>query len=272
MASLLDRHFDLLELLVEEPDGLSLTLIAERLEMPKSAAHRVLNALQTRGYVNQVPVNRHYQASLRLTCMGLKLLSAVGLIDVTQPVLDRLASQTGELARMTAADGDRLHWVAKAQGARSGLRYDVETGGQPRLYCTATGHAWLSTMSNEHALRIVYAQGWPEPTPEQPNAPRTIDDLLTRLSVARERGFAHVSSSATLGTTAVAVAIQPESGSPAVGTVSVAGPYVRIDEDRVGSFAQDLKDAARELAELWPARLYQRLGLPQNDALAKTGS
>jgi DNA-binding IclR family transcriptional regulator len=42
MASLLDRHFDLLELLVEEPDGLPLTLIAARLEMPKSAINGTL--------------------------------------------------------------------------------------------------------------------------------------------------------------------------------------------------------------------------------------
>jgi DNA-binding IclR family transcriptional regulator len=127
-------------------------------------------------------------------------------------------------------------------------------------------------MSNEHALRALYAQGWPEPTPEQPHAPRTVEDLIARLTVARQRGFAHVSSSATLGMTAVAVPIQPRTGFPAVGTVSVAGPDVRIDEKRAESFAQLLKEASRELAELWPARLHQRLGLPQHDTLAKTGS
>jgi len=272
MPSTLDRHFDLLELLVEEPDGLPLSVVAERLDMPKSAVHRLLTALQARGYVNQAPVTRHYQATLQLTCLGLRLLSATGLVDVSQPVLDRLAAATGELARMTAADGDQLHWVAKAQGARSGLRYDVETGGQPRLFCTATGHAWLSTMSDEEALRIVYEQGWPEPRTDQPNAPRTVEDLLARLAMARRRGLAHVVDSATLGTTALAMPIRGAGTTPVVGTVSVAGPSVRIDVERLEDFAEHLRQAALELADLWPARLHQRLGMPPTADLARTAS
>lgn len=272
MAALIDRSFDLLELLVQEPSGVPLAVVAERLDLPKSATHRLLNALQARGYVSQDPVTRHYRASLRLTCLGLRLLSATGLVDVCQPVLDRLAGATGELARMTVAEGDELSWVAKAQGARSGLRYDVETGGQPRLFCTATGHVWLSTKTDEEALRIVYAQGWPTPGLEQPNAPRRVDDLLARLAEARRRGFAYVVDSATLGTTAVAVAIRQRASAPAVGTVSVAGPSVRIDDGRIATFAELLQRAAAELSDLWPARLYQQLGVPQHLGLARTGT
>ncbi len=273
MAGLVDRYFDVLELLVDEPEGLPLVVIAERLDLSKSATHRLLSGLVSRSYITQDATTRHYRPTLRLTCMGLKLLSATGLVDVCQPVLDRLATSTGELARMTVAEGDVLSWVAKAQGARSGLRYDVETGGQPRLSCTATGHAWLSTLGDDEALRIVHDQGWPSPSSDQPNAPKNARELLDRLNLARQQGYAAVIDSATLGTAAVAVAIcLRDSSERAVGTVSVAGPSVRIDRNRIRAFAEVLIEAALELAELWPARLYQLHGTLTGAMLRRTGT
>ena len=54
----------------------------------------------------------------------------------------------------SVVDGDRLTWVAKAQGARSGLRYDPEMGSEVRLSCSATGFAWLSCMTDKEAVAL----------------------------------------------------------------------------------------------------------------------
>ena len=50
------------------------------------------------------------------------------MLDIAQPVIDRLADTTPELVRLAIVDGDRLTLVAKAQGAKSGLRYDPDMG------------------------------------------------------------------------------------------------------------------------------------------------
>ena len=45
--------------------------------------------------------------------------------------------------------------LIKAQGARFGLRYDADMGIDVRLSCSAAGHAWLMTLSEERALELL---------------------------------------------------------------------------------------------------------------------
>ena len=70
-----------------------------------------------------------------------------------------MAQQSGELVRLAIVDGEHLTWVAKSQGARKGVRYDPDIGTDERLSCTATGHAWLLTLSDECALDLVSGPG-----------------------------------------------------------------------------------------------------------------
>ena len=57
--------------------------------------------------------------------------------------------ESGELVRLAIVDGNELGFVAKAQGATRGLRYAPDMGLSVPLSCSAAGHAWLSTMSDE---------------------------------------------------------------------------------------------------------------------------
>ena len=43
LGDFVDRVLDIIELLADEPNGLPLSEIARRLDMPKSAAHRLLS-------------------------------------------------------------------------------------------------------------------------------------------------------------------------------------------------------------------------------------
>ncbi|BCQ65023.1 hypothetical protein PBOI14_67730 [Pseudomonas sp. Boi14] len=156
-GSQIERVFSVLERLTADPRGLPLQTLAEQLEIPKSATHRLLAELIRLGYVRQNPDNLRYQLSTRLVAMGFRYLSASGA-DIVQPVLDRLAVESGELVRLGVIEGERQTWIAKSQGARSGLRYDPDMGREAPLFYTASGHAWLATLSDAEALSLVERQ------------------------------------------------------------------------------------------------------------------
>ena len=99
-ASLLDRALNTLELMSTRPGGVSVTLIAEDIGLPKSGAHRLLADLIRLGYVRQDPETERYHLTTRLISIGLAYLSASGITDISQPILDRLAHESGELVRM----------------------------------------------------------------------------------------------------------------------------------------------------------------------------
>lgn len=256
-ASLIERTLGVLDALSGDARGLPLQTVAERLAIPKSAVHRICQELIRLGYVRQEPLSGHYQLTTRLVAMGSRFLASSGAPDIVQPVLDRLAEESGELVRLGLIEGQRQTWIAKAQGARSGLRYDPDMGREAPLYYTASGHAWLASLSNEDAIALVEAQGIGDPDDYGPNAPRSHDELVDRLNRARTHGYSWQVENAGAGTSAVAVVVCHPLDGQVLGTLSIAGPSVRLSEPRMHRLAPSLRQAAEELSQAWlSARLF----------------
>lgn len=247
MSGILERTLGILELLAAHPEGVALGVIAERLNMPVSAAHRLLTELMQRSYVKQLRGQGEYALSTKLVSLVLDYMGAAGIVDFAQPILDRLARDTQEFVRLAVVDGERLTWVARAQGAHRGLRYDPEIDVVARLSCTASGHAWLMSMDDEEALRRAVRQGFGRPEEYGPNAPTAPLQLLEFLQAARQRGYSMTRDMFAPGLSSIAVPVQRPGESP-VGVISVAGPTVRLDEARFAQIAPLLQQAAREIA------------------------
>lgn len=249
MTNALDRGLLILEHLAAHPDGLPLGLIADALDVPRSACHRLLVELLQRGYVRQENARGDYVMTTKVASLGLSFLSASGIVDIAQPIIERLAESTGELARLSVVDGDRLTWVAKVEGGRKGFRYDPDMGRDAQLSCTSSGHAWLLTLSDEQAVALVSRQGFGLPRDFGPRAPTTVKALLGFLHAARVRGYAMIDEVFAPGMAAVAAPVQRR-GRQALGVLSIAGPRTRLTTARIQSIAPMLLEAAAELAAM----------------------
>lgn len=251
-----ERAIDLLELLVEFPDGIALGDICSRLTIPKSIAHRLLALLIKRGFVRQEAATGRYGLTLKLSLLGARHLASTGLSDVSQPILDKLAAASGELARLAVVEGEGLVWVAKAQGARHGLRYDPDAGTQVVLHATSAGKAWLATLPEAEALRIIEATGFSTPAHFGPRVILDVDTFRQELAVTRERSFGLAIEEGEPGTAAMAVVVRASSTptAQAVGTLSLAGPVSRFTPQRREVFLDQLRAAAEDLSGLWPMR------------------
>lgn len=273
-ASTVDRCLALVETLAARPDGASLGTLAGEVELPKSAAHRLLQTLAARGYVLQDAETQDYQLSMRFAALGFRYLDMRRLPDVAQATLDRLALDSGEYCRIAVIEGDGLVWIARAQGATQGLRYEPAMDREVVLHATATGKSWLATMPEEEALAIVYRRGFRTPPGFGPRILSNVDDLRRHLRETRERGYALAIEEGEAGIVAMATTFRAFDApdAPVAGTVSIAGPLVRLDEARTAALASRLHEAAAEIAELWPVRRRQRAPVkPASDnALAAT--
>jgi len=247
---------DILELLAEAGDGLALTEIAGRVKLAKSATHRLLTTLCERGLVIQDEATQHYRLTMRLAALGFRFLAETGITEICQPVLDRLAAETGELARMAIVEPPTMTWAAKAQGARSGLRYDPDMGREVILHATATGKAWLATLPEREALALVRKCGFGTPARFGPRALRSETELKRELAETRRRGYGVALEEGEPGTAAIACVIRASLTADAlvVATVSIAGPVVRLTAARRATLARAVVAAARELSSLWPIR------------------
>jgi IclR family acetate operon transcriptional repressor len=246
MNAALQRSLQVLELLAASPEGCSLSSISRRLDMPLSATHRVLSDLCQAGYVRQASEQGVYVLTIKLVSLGLSFLSSSGVVDISQPLLDRLAAESGELVRLAVREGDDLVFVAKAQGATRGLRYDPDMGLSVPLSCSAAGHALLSTMSDDEALAAVARQGFATPDDHGPNAPTTAKALMPYVRAARKRGFSMIVEVFAPGMSSMSAAIRQRDGD-VLGVVTIAGPMVRLTEPRMLELGPALMAAAADI-------------------------
>lgn len=249
MTIALDRGLTVLELLARHPQGLPISMLAAEADIPVSACHRVLAELQRRGYVRQVRKQGDYVLTTKVVSLGLGFLSSGGIVEVAEPLLERLAEVSGELVRLSIVDDDRLTWVAKAQGSRqAGLRYDPDMGMEARLSCTSSGHAWLMTLSDEKAIELVSRQGFGTPAEYGPKAPTTLKALLGFLHAARVRGYAMIDEVFAPGMSAMAAPAFRRG--EAIGVISIAGPRTRLTQQRMLELGPTLLAAATELGPI----------------------
>ncbi|WP_250509967.1 IclR family transcriptional regulator [Caballeronia sp. GACF4] len=270
MAGNLERALSIIELLAKNGGRMPLAAIADTLSIPRSGTHRLLAMLIDEGYVRQDEDHGEYMLALKLVSLALIYLSTGGVLDVSQPVLDRLAAASGELARLGVVEDDHITFVGKAQGAKSGLRYDPDMGSQPPLHCTASGQAWLSSLTDEEALELVSKQGGlGKPGQGGPKAPKTIQQFLTDLRAARERGYGIASETYEAGMTSMAAPIHHPMTGVVVGVVSLAGPTSRLPETRLKELAPALLEAASDMSAATLSSPYFKRPLTQAPVVAE---
>lgn len=256
VKGLLERCLEVVELLAEDPQWRRLSDIAAALELQKGPAHRLLAEMSALGWIEQDSETERYRLTLKLALLGQQYLRGTGLPGVVQPVLDEVAKRCRELVRLTVVQGEGLDWFALAQGAPPGLMYQPTLAGRPVLHLTANGKAWLATMNDEAAVRLALRAGLGRAAPAGrafgPHAIQSVEQLLRELAAIRERGYATAVEEAEPGVKAVAVAVRAHEDRRIVGTMSIAGPLLRIGPERDAEFHALLQQASGTLGMVWP--------------------
>jgi len=247
MSGALQKSLEILEYLTDYPDGAALVQIATDLNQLRSGCHRTLHELIRYGYVRQLPQRGDYALTTKMASMGLSFLSKSGVVDIAQPVINRLAIATEELVRLAIVDADRLTLVAKAQGAKSGLLYDPDMGLDLRLSCSAAGHAWLMTLPEDLAIDHVTRQGMGDPRNYGPNAPTSIKALMKMLDTHRKRGYSIIQDTYAPGMSSMAAPVR-KGQEATTGVIVIAGPSARLTLQRMQEFGPVLLQASDELA------------------------
>ena len=248
MSGVMERTLAILERLAQHVPGVPLATLADELSIPPSAVHRLLLELIAQGYVRQSRERGDYMLTTKLVSLGLNYLKRSGVVDLCQPIMNRLAEHSGELVRLGVVDVDHITWVSLSQGARAGLRYDPDQGIDAKLSCTSSGHVWLATLSEDDALTLVSRQGFAKPADYGPNAPASPTALLKAIRLARKQGYAITVETYARGLSAISVPIAPDRRG-AVGVLAISGPSSRLTEKKMRALAPDLLAAARDIAD-----------------------
>src|SRR6185369_7708105 len=90
----IERAFAVLGALADGPVGV--TEVAERVDLPKSTAARMLASLAREGAVEQVPGETRYRLGPRIETLATGLGTTRSLVAIARPHLAQLAASLGE--------------------------------------------------------------------------------------------------------------------------------------------------------------------------------
>ena len=136
----LDRGLRVLTVLAGAPGGLTITELAERLEVNRTVVYRLVTTLEQHGLVR-----RDSRSRLHVGLGVLHLASAVQpvLRDIAGPVLRRLAEEVGCTAHLTVADGDEALALAVVEPSWTDFHVSYRVGSRHPLDQGAAGKALL---------------------------------------------------------------------------------------------------------------------------------
>ncbi|MDZ7853894.1 MAG: helix-turn-helix domain-containing protein [Halomonas sp.] len=137
----LDRGLTALEIIAERAEGLSVAELAERLEVHRAIAYRIVTTLEQHDLVA-----RGADGRLRLGA-GVALLAGhfePQLRRVAQPLLEDLAGQTGATAFISVAQGEEAVVILVAEPEGGLLRVGYRVGSRHPLSLGAAGIAILA--------------------------------------------------------------------------------------------------------------------------------
>ena len=243
----LDRGLRVLSAFHHATGPLSLTEIADRAGIGRSAAQRLVHTLSALGYIRRGPDGRGYLPALRVLDHTLDVLRLDPVVQSATPVLLELRKTVKERVDLSLFDQTRLVYALRMQSKRETF-YATLVGHSVPMFCTAGGRAVLSRLPEDHVMRIL------EQAPRHAYTAETrtgLDQIAAAVQAARTTGFAVVANEFLHGEVAVGVPIVRADGTP-LGAIHVAGSLGEWTDD---AFVDRMAPLALEAARAVSASL-----------------
>ena len=227
-------HFD------ETRPSIGLSALARLTGIDKATVLRMLQDLAVAGLVEQDPVTREWQLGAGILRLARLREAAFPTAGVINPILARLAAQTGETAHASLRAGSDLGTIGVVESARSNRVY-IEPGLVLPLHATASGLAYSAfarpALRAELLARPLVAHTAATPTDHTA--------LAARLDDVRTRGYACADQTFEPEVHGIAMPLFGADGF-ACGALAVATPASRLDAALRARILAALTDAVHE--------------------------
>lgn len=243
-VQVLDRAFQLFELLCKSQNGMTIQQLCKETGMNKSTVHRLLHAMIDSDFIQRNAEAPIYYPSLRICELASCVERNFDVVSMTKGILDKLSDQTLSTAHLATWSGSDITYLYKAENSSASVHMASRIGLHCPMYCTGVGKAILATLPDYEIDAL-----WSNITLER-RTQFTITDkekLMEQIRTIRECGYALDTEENELGICCIAVAV-PTRNDRAVYAVSLSMPVSMAKEDRRLNMIGPLSDAKMEIA------------------------
>ena len=225
--SSVDKSLQVLELLIQNPGGLSLSEISSRLNFPPSTTHHILKTFMPYDYITQNQETKKYALGFKFLEISKKILDNVDIRVIANKYIRKLHENCKEAVHLAILRNDKVIYIDKIDNPQ-GLSLATYVGFSTDPHAAAGGKVLLSGLS-EREVRNIY-----EKRPLKTYGKNTITNmaqLLEELENIRKQGYAIDNEEYYEGVRCVAAPVK--AGGKIAAAISVTGSIFSITMDRI---------------------------------------
>jgi DNA-binding IclR family transcriptional regulator len=238
-APALDKGLDILELLAQQPQGLTRAEIVKEMDRSASEIYRMLERLVMRQYVTRSLAGDRYALSLKLFALANRHPPINRLVNQALPVMDEFASKAEQSCHLGVYDRGNVLITAQINSPR-GWSFSLQRGARVGLMDTASGHVLLAFSDAADMERMLA-----EHTALEGEVPITETQLQATLSSIRMLGYLERDSQQSFGVVDISF---PILGPDNCALAALTCPYIRRIDTHIGPDLQQARELLMQAA------------------------
>ena len=235
------RIFDVLDILVSQPQGMRLTDVSQALGAPVSSTHNLLQTMLAAEVVD-VTDDLRYSVGPRAVRIGVRIVNSLDVRTVGHRHLEKLAKALGNDVYLAMRVGDRVVYVDRFRVSEP-VSVNIRLGDSLALHATAVGKLFAAY---EPELRDMVMR-----RTRRRLTPTTITDadrLDAEFAHIRSSGYSVSREEAYEGIVGIAVPVRDTSGGLAA-AIHVSALRAGLSEERERTFIEQTRAIAAEIEE-----------------------
>ncbi len=230
----------LLRVLAEAEGEANLGDIAERMKLPVSTTHRLLNLLLEQGFVRRRPGSRVYGPGLEFLRVGGLVTSRSEVAEVAHGFMHAVVEACDETCMLSLyVPRQQASMIAKVIYGSHPLRYEAAMYQPTTLVWGATGRGILAFLP-EDVIDAVLAKE--EPSPATGRKMGKAIQIKSELAKVRDQGYVHSSGQKVVGAEGFAAPVFDSAG--VIGALCITLPKSRFKESMQPRIVRSLVDQA----------------------------
>ncbi len=242
------RGLRLLDMLSDFPNGCPLAKLAEISGLNKSTVHRLLQGLQSEGYVKPASTAGSYRLSIKCLSIGQKILTSMNIINVVSPYLEQLNLTLGETINFSQREDDKAIMIYKLEPTHGMLKTRAYIGQHISLYCSAMGKLYLAYPKKEGYLSYYWQTHQNVIQQLTKNTITQLDEMEVELENIRQNKFAMDKEENEMGVVCIACPIF-DSFHQVEYAVSVSMSIYKLRKIGIDFFLNEIKKTALEISK-----------------------
>ncbi len=237
------RALDILELMLQRGEPITVAQIVTELSIPKSTAYELVRTLSESDYLAPSGRGSGLFLGRKLFELGMAYRSHVDLLKDGSRIAEQLRDETGETVQLSVLDNDLMMVLLKEEGVRP-LRIISKVGSRVPVNWAAAGRLLVSDMDDKALAKLLSSTVQPSPTGR---ASTDVKKLITQIRKFRKQGYATELNEANEHAGCVAAPVVDVSGH-CIAALSVVAPEQRLTRPNRDYLIERVMNAAEILS------------------------